>query len=120
MKFEGDLVKKLTVILALLAVTAVVAQPATATPRAQSAATVSVKDNLFSPSSLSVKRGATVTWKWKGKNSHNVVVASGPKKFQSSIKKSGSFSKKLTKKGTYSIICTLHVRQGMKMKLRVG
>jgi len=49
---------------------------------------------------------------------HNVAVSKGPVKFASSFKTKGSFSKKLTKTGTYTIFCSIH-QPDMKMKLKV-
>ena len=80
--------------------------------------TVAVKDDKFVKTSLTVKKGAKVTWKWKGKSPHNVTVTSGPKKFRSSTMTKGSYSKKLTKKGTYKLLCTIHA-PGMKMTIKV-
>ena len=89
-----------------------------AAPAVESASrTVRVKDNFFSPKSTSVSRSSTVTWRWAGKSSHNVVVKSGPVRFQSRLQRSGSYKRKLTRRGTYSIVCTIH--SGMTMKLRV-
>ena len=41
---------------------------------ANSATTVSVKDNFFSPKSATVGKGGTVTWMWGGRVAHNVTV----------------------------------------------
>jgi plastocyanin len=79
--------------------------------------TVSVKDNLFSPKTLTVSKGTTVKWVWKGKAPHN-VVSTGAGKFQSKVMTKGSFSKKLTKAGTYKIVCSIHA-PGMRMTVKV-
>jgi plastocyanin len=79
--------------------------------------TISVKDNLFSPKSVTVKRGTTVKWVWRGKAPHN-VVSTGAGRFQSKVQTKGSFSKRLTKKGTYKIVCSIHA-PGMKMTIKV-
>ncbi len=79
---------------------------------------VAVKDDVFVKSSLTVKKGTKVTWNWKGKSPHNVTVKKGPVSFRSSTMKKGSFSKKLTKKGTYSLVCTIHAPD-MKMTIKV-
>jgi plastocyanin len=84
---------------------------------AASTKTVTVKDNAFAPTSATVKAGTTVKWFWRGKAPHNVSVTKGPAKFKSPVKTSGSFAIRLTRKGTYSIVCTIH--PGMKMSLRV-
>lgn len=79
---------------------------------------VGVKDDFFTKSTLTVKKGTRVKWKWQGDSPHNVTVTSGPKKFRSSTKSSGSYKKKMRKKGTYSILCTVHAPD-MKMTLKV-
>jgi plastocyanin len=80
--------------------------------------TVQVKDNVFAPTSITVRRGTTVRWVWKGKAPHNVTVTKGPLMFHSKTQMKGSFSKRLTRKGTYSILCTIHA-PGMKMTVKV-
>jgi plastocyanin len=81
---------------------------------------IKIGDNYFVRSSgvpvVTVKKGTTVKWNWRGHHDHN-VVASGPARFQSSPKSSGSYKHKVIKKGTYTIICQIH--SGMKMKLKV-
>jgi len=55
---------------------------------------------------------------WKGKAPHNVKVTKGPVKFGSKTQVKGTFAKKLTKKGTYNIVCTIHA-PNMKMTIKV-
>lgn len=97
---------------------AVVVAGALAVPALAATRTVQVKDNKFVANSVTVKKGTTVKWVWRGDAPHDVTVTKGPAKFKSSVKTSGSFSKKLTKKGTYSIVCTIHA-PGMKMTVKV-
>ena len=85
---------------------------------AASSKTVQVKDNKFVATKITVRKGTTVKWIWKGKAPHNVTVTKGPRKFASSNRTSGTFSKKLTKAGTYTILCTIHA-PGMKMTITV-
>jgi plastocyanin len=99
-------------------VAAVAAAGALAVPALAATKSVQVKDNKFVAKSITVKKGTTVKWVWKGEAPHDVAVTKGPAKFKSSVKTSGSFSKKLTKKGTYSIVCTIHA-PGMKMTIKV-
>jgi plastocyanin len=80
--------------------------------------TVKIGDNFFSPKTLTVTKDTTVRWRWAGKNPHTVTVTSGPVKFHSKVLKTGSFSKKMTRKGTYRIICSIH-SDVQKMKLVV-
>ena len=88
------------------------------------AATRSVKigDDYFvrkgSPSTITVHKGTRVTWRFTGKDLHNVAVSNGPVKFHSSYKSSGSYSHRLTRVGTYTVICTIH-QPSMRMKIRV-
>jgi plastocyanin len=83
---------------------------------------VEVDDNYFvhkgAPSTVTVRKGTKVEWEWEGHNPHNVTVARGPVKFHSKTKSSGSFTKRLTRKGTYTIICTIHSPK-MRMTLKV-
>ena len=79
---------------------------------------VGVKDDFFTKKSLTVSKGTRVKWKWQGSAPHNVTVRKGPKKFRSSTKSSGTYSKKLRKRGTYRLVCTVH-SPDMKMTLRV-
>jgi plastocyanin len=97
---------------------AVVTAGALAVPALAATKSVQVKDNKFVAKSITVKKGTTVKWVWKGSAPHDVSVTKGPAKFKSSIKTSGSFSKKLTKAGTYRIVCTIHAPD-MKMTITV-
>jgi plastocyanin len=87
------------------------------------AATKSIKvgDNYFvkpGGGTVTVKRGSTLTWRWAGAAPHNVTVRRGPARFASRTQTRGSFSHRITKAGTYSLICTIH-GSSMTMKLRV-
>jgi plastocyanin len=68
---------------------------------------------------VTVNKGTTVRWKFRGSNPHTVTVLKGPRKFSSGVKSSGSYKKKLTKRGTYTIYCTIHGAANQKMKLKV-
>ena len=84
---------------------------------------VQVGDDYYGPTKVTVKPGTTIKWSWlaDNSNSHDVKLSSGPKgfkKFKSASAASDyTFSKKLTKKGTYKIVCTLH--HTMKMTITV-
>jgi plastocyanin len=110
-------VKKLSALIAALAVAAVFAVPALA-----GTTTVKTADNYYVHRGgvpvVTVSQGTTVDWVWKHTESfHNVVVDTGPQHFKSKTKAKGSYSHKMTKRGTYLIVCTLH--PGMTMKLKV-
>ena len=68
---------------------------------------------------VTVSKGTTVKWKFTGDAPHTVTVSKGPAKFNSGVKTSGSYSKKLKKRGTYTIYCTIHGASNQKMKLIV-
>lgn len=77
----------------------------------QGSASVSVKDDFFSPSSVTVSKGEKVKFTWKGRNSHNVRGNGASSKLQ----RSGSYSKSFSKSGT--VFCSVH--GGMTMKVKV-
>ncbi len=109
--------RKLLVSMSIAALSAVLAVPALAATR-----TVKVGDDYYvrkgSVPTVTVKKGTKVTWRWAGKDMHNVAVTKGPVKFRSSFKSSGTYSKTVRTTGTYTIVCTIH-QPDMKMKLRV-
>ena len=98
----------------LLLVALVAAVPALAATK-----TVKLGDNFFSPKTLTVSKGTTVHFKWSTKAPHNVAVKKGPVKFSSgSPKTSGSYRKKLTRSGTYSLVCVIHPEMTMRLRVR--
>jgi plastocyanin len=69
--------------------------------------TVQVKNFSFSPSSLSVAKGTTVTWKFDDSAKHNVT--DGKNTFKSKdLASGGSYSFTFNTAGTYNYICTIH------------
>ena len=108
-------------LIAVLAAVAVTAGAMMAIPAFGATRSVSVRDNVFSPRTLSVRSGDTVRWVWRGSAPHNVVSTTRPRgvsAFRSTIKRNGTYSKRLTRRGTYRIICTIH-QPGMRMTIRV-
>jgi plastocyanin len=89
---------------------------------AASARGVKVGDDYFVRSTgvptVTVSKGVTVQWNFKGNRQHNVVVQKGPRHFQSALKRSGSFKHKMKVRGTYRIVCSIH-GPDMRMKLVV-
>jgi plastocyanin len=79
-----------------------------AAPAAAKTKSVKIGDDFFKPKTVTVSKGTTVKWNWTGSRKHNVLVQKGPRHFQSALKSSGSFSRKLKKRGTYKIICSIH------------
>lgn len=85
--------------------------------------TVKIGDNYFVRSkgvpTVTVSLNTTVKWNFSGDSTHNATVSKGPVKFHSPTKSSGSYSKKLTRRGTYTIYCSIHGAGDQKMKLVV-
>ncbi len=105
--------KKISLAIAAIALLAVLAVPALAATKS-----VTVGDTFFKAKSLTVSKGTTVKWVWRGKLPHDVKVKSGPAKFHSTVKTSGSYSKRLTRSGTYRIICTIHPNMKQTITVR--
>ena len=93
---------------------------------AQAGKTVRIYDNYFLKDSLTVKRGAVVTWRWPGFDEagdvHDVKLRSGPKgvkKFHSEAAATDyTFKRRLRTPGRYRIVCTLHDEMRMRIKVR--
>ncbi len=96
------------IILPLLGL-ALSAAPFTAGVAAAATKTVTLKDIAFSPKSLTVSKGSTVTFAFRdGDTVHNVTSVGSKRLRTISNRSSGSKSRKFTKAGTYRYACTLH------------
>jgi len=113
-------VRKLIVLTVLVLAGGLLAVFAASAP---SATRVKVGDNYFVRASgvptVTVSRGTKVTWYWTGERPHNVKVVSGPTRFGSSTMASGTYSKRVRQRGTYTIVCKVHGGSDQKMKLVV-
>jgi plastocyanin len=89
-----------------------------AAPAAAKTKSIKIGDDFFKPKSVTVAKGTIVKWSWTGSHQHNVVVQKGPRHFRSDLQRSGSFARKLKKRGTYKIICSIHAPD-MHMTIRV-
>ncbi len=105
-------------LLALLALTMAVVAFSSVSALASSPKPVKVGDDFFGVKKLTVQRGANVKWNWTGSLRHNVTVRSGPSKFKSRTQVSGSFSHVFTKRGTYTLYCTVHTFMKMTVVVR--
>jgi plastocyanin len=111
-------------IIALVGAAAFAAPPAALGASSGKTRKVSVNDNYYGPSKLIVHVGDSVDWKWSEDitDVHDVALKSAPKgvkKFASDPLAAGDdFKRKLTKAGTYKIICTFHEEE-MKMTITV-
>jgi hypothetical protein len=111
--------RKLALIVVVPVATAVLTIPAFAATKS-----VKVGDDWFVSGSgsaaptVTIKRNDTVRWRFVGGDEHTVSVKSGPAKFSSPAKQSGTYVKKITKAGTYRIYCKIHgMEQSMKLKV---
>ncbi len=107
------------ILVAAAAFATLTAAPAsTATTRS-----VTVGDNYFvrdgSAQTLSVRKNTRVKWLWRGNSPHNVKVSRGPVRFSSRTMTTGSYSKIMTRTGTYKIFCSVHGSSDQSMTLRV-
>ena len=104
------------------------ANTSTSTPAASSGATtggattgasVTIQNFAFSPSTLTIKPGTTVTWTNKDSVPHDVTSTNGPgvNATQTSLYTSGTmstgqtFTFTYTKKGTYFYECKIHAAE---------
>jgi plastocyanin len=110
--------RKLIVVALAAAAVAVLAASALAATRS-----VKVGDNYYvRPSGVprvTVSKGTTVAWHFRGSSAHSVTVSRGPVKFNSGVRGSGTFRKKMRRRGTYTIYCVVHGARDQKMKLVV-
>ena len=77
-----------------------------ATPPASGGANVSIKDFAFSPQSLTIKVGTTVTWTNQDDVTHSVTADTGV--FNASIDPGETVSFTFTIVGTYQYHCNPH------------
>jgi len=101
----------------LLGLVAVLALLVAAIPAFAATKTVRVADDVFSPKSVSIRKGDTLRFRWTGKHPHNVVRTSGPRFTAIGIRRSGTVSRRLNRRGTYRLVCTVH--PGMRMTATV-
>ena len=81
--------------------------PSTSGPSTSSS--VAIQDFAFSPASITVKKGTTVTWTNKDSTTHTVTSTSGPSSFDSGDLATGkSFSHTFDTAGTYNYKCSIH------------
>jgi plastocyanin len=92
--------------------------PAPATAAQTSSTSVSVQDNSFSPGTLKVSVGDTVTFTNDGGVAHTVTATSGAEFDSGTLAPGKTFKFTAEKAGTVSYVCTIH--PGMQGTLEVG
>jgi plastocyanin len=113
----------LTVLATGAALAGALVAPAVAAPppvaHAAAGGAVTLKDISFKPSTVTIRKGQTVTWTWRdGTTSHN-VTSQGKMRFKSSSSRStGTYRVHFTKGGTYRYACTIHFGMNGKVVVR--
>jgi plastocyanin len=82
--------------------------PRRPTGRVTTARSTWVGDFRYGVERISLKRGTTFTWRFKGTVQHDVTVVGGPEGFSAPWTLAGSFKHRFTKPGTYRLFCSLH------------
>lgn len=80
----------------------------------QTSASVSIKNLEFSPATITIKAGQTVTWTNNDDRDHAVVADDGSFK-SGNISAGKTYQHTFTKKGTYAYGCTYHPRMRGKV-----
>ena len=76
--------------------------------------TVSVRDDFFSPRPITVRKGTTVRFVWRGRNTHNVT---GGGRASRTTRRRGYVYRRTFRRST-RIVCTVHAPT-MRMTVRV-
>ena len=100
-----------TIVVLIVAVTASMAMAATRSVSVRKSGT----KYLWSPSRLTISRGDTVRWSWRGSVAHNVA---GPG-FRSRTANRLTYSRTFRRRGTFRVVCQIHVGAGQRMTIRV-
>ena len=104
------------VVFAMMMLASVLALTQTAVST-QPATTVTIDNFVFSPMTMEVHRGATITWVNKDDIPH--VVASTTGKFKSrAIDTDGTFVFTFTEPGTYEYYCSVHPKMVGKIVVK--
>jgi len=79
---------------------------------------VTIRDDRFTDSRLTIPAGTTVTWTHKGNNSHTVSPLDGDWE-SGPLTRGESFSYTFPEPGTYPYLCRQHLLQGMRGTITV-
>lgn len=84
--------------------------PDTAAPEAPTGPVVQVANMAYTPATLTVKAGDTVTWIFDDRGVTHDVVGVGAAKsvLRSRLMQTGTFTYTFTEPGTYEYTCSLH------------
>ncbi len=82
--------------------------PSTSTPAEEGALEIGMKGLQFAPKDVTVKVGATITWKNLEDVGHNVVAEDGADFESDTFGKGGTYEFKAEKPGSVKYVCTIH------------
>lgn len=91
-----------------------------AKPRPESAGTrvtktIAMRDDLFSPKTVTVARGTTIKWVNRGESAHTTTARSGA--WDRTLSSGQSYSRRFTRAGSFRYFCKFH--DGMVGKIVV-
>lgn len=87
----------------------------TAIPALAATKTVRVEDDFFAPKTLTVKRGDTLKFVWRGDAPHNVK---GGQLNSGAPKTEGTYRKRVTRRGTFRVVCVVHPKMTMRLTVK--
>jgi len=64
-------------------------------------------DDFFAPRNVTISRGGSVTWTWRGSNTHSVTSDNGSE-LDSMLQSMGSYTHVFTTAGSYPYHCLTH------------
>ncbi|WP_050997403.1 MULTISPECIES: plastocyanin/azurin family copper-binding protein [Frankia] len=73
-----------------------------------STARVAIQNFAFSPATVTVKVGTTVTWTNQDSEPHTVTAKSGPGPDSPTLDQGATYQYTFTKAGQYAYLCTIH------------
>ncbi len=81
---------------------------------------VSVFDNIFNPTDITVARNGQVRWTWRGNGTieHSVTFDDGSQ--SQTPRRSGAFTRRFSDAGIFTYYCTVHGRDVMSGKVTVN
>jgi plastocyanin len=89
---------------------------ATARPEAAATKRVAIKDNLFSPKTVTINKGSTVKWTNQGNRTHTVTFNTGS--YDKLVSPGATVKRTFNKSGTFRYHCRIH--DGMTGKVVVN
>lgn len=101
---------------------AVAAAPAPLAPPPAGAArteTIVLRDIEYSRTTVRIRRGDSVLWRWRdGTTPHDVTSTGRPRFRSSSTKARGAWRIRFRRRGTYRYLCTIHLNMRARIVVR--